>query len=178
MAILNEDLVFARDASEQARRAFVGGLARRLLLPTRTGLFKFTDSAVPSTELFGTISPWWIAAVPIEPGDLDLDRLIEAAGKAGRSVADHARHCFAVMFQWNSLASHSAAHTRVAMVTLSEPVYGFYGRSQRMPDDRVPLAQAGPHRRSPTLPGGAAQLWIPNLSSRHFVQATYHLLPR
>jgi hypothetical protein len=178
MAILNEDLVFGRDAPKSVRDAFVGGVARRLLLPARTGLFKFTDAAVPAAELLGAISPWWISAVPIEPRDLDLDHLIAAAADAGLSVADHARRCFAVMFQWNSLASASAAHTRVVSLVISQPVFGFYGRSQRMPDDRLPLAARGPLPRSPALPGGSAQLWIPNLSSRHFVHVTYRLLPR
>ncbi|MGL4421344.1 MAG: hypothetical protein ACRCZF_11805, partial [Gemmataceae bacterium] len=75
---------------------------------------------------------------------------------------------FAVMFEWNGLSISQLGMARIQRVRLTEPVYGFLGQCQRMPNDAAPLASSG-GAGTGYLPGGGYQLWIPNLTSKSFI---------
>jgi hypothetical protein len=178
MAILNDTVVFHRDAPPDVQRAFIGGNARRVELRSGTKLFKCTGGTVMPSQLFGSVSPWWIACDPLDPSDEGLDQMIAAAHGRNQSFEEYARSRFAVMFQWNTMASSGGAFSRIAKITLMKPAVAFYGRCQRMPDDRLPLHQSAAAGATAVLSGGAGQLWLPNLDANHFIRITFHLLPR
>ncbi|MCC7013016.1 MAG: hypothetical protein IT454_10680 [Planctomycetes bacterium] len=178
MQVLNEELVFHRDVPESDRRAFARGSARRILLPPGSSLFKLSGAAILPRQLHTAISPWWISTKPVDAGDLGVELMIRDAQQQGESFETYIRRRFAVKLEWNSMVSHSAVFTRIVRITLAAPVFAFYGRSQRMTDDRAPLAAPLQAGRSARLAGGGGQIWLPNLTSKHFVHVTFQLLPR
>lgn len=187
MPVLNENLVFHRDAPAGDRRAFVGGTARRRLLVAGTRLFKFTSHDVHSRNRHDAISPWWIAVDPLDASELGLDGMISQARELGQSILDYARERHAVMFEWNAMTGIQGVFVRAPVIRLRESVYGFHGRCQRMTNDRIPLsarsrkviAASSRPAASPTLlRGGGSQLWIPNLRYEQWALAAFHMLPR
>lgn len=183
MPVLNETLAFGKDAPAYVRAAFVGQTARRYLFPQGTRLYKFTAFGFFPVGRDGTgaagaaVSPWWCSVDPI-PGtdDTGLDGLIAAAKAAGVPTVEYARERLAVMFGWNALADTQLGLAKVLRVVLTQPVYGFYGKCQRMPNDRAPL-QKPPAGQPASLAGGAYQIWIPNLTADYFTATGTSLLP-
>lgn len=198
MTVLNENLT-AGDLSPADRRGLGHQLLRRRKLVAGTRLYKFTEFGVFTGRT--SVTPWWAFTEPYTDGPLSdpgLDGHLSIAHALGLAPLAYARRAFAVMFDWNSLASASTGLARVQHATLREDVYGFVAAGAAMPAYEAPGRRASQKeqdaaalfaaRRTPRqqreseamwqakalrdagtlrLPGGAVQVCIKNMTSRH-----------
>jgi hypothetical protein len=146
--ILNHDIQF-NDAPSDVKAAFSGGPPRKLLLASRTELYKFTQYGLFHN---GHVSPWWSSVLPIDRNDTGLEELLERSGRLGTAAADFARARNAVTKQWNSMSG-------LLLAVLTSPVYAFVGRVRHQQYDNRP------EFHNVVFIGGATQLWIPNLTA-------------
>jgi hypothetical protein len=143
---------FERDAPPQVKQAFRGDV-RRILLPARSRLWKWTDY---DRLRPGPVTPWW---APLEPAAIEgfetmpglqaIDRQLRARGGGPRTAL---RHALAVLPEWNSMG-------KLLIVALHLQAFVFAGMAamQQMTDlygDPTPIY----------LAGGFGQLFIPNLT--------------
>src|SRR5262249_26203682 len=101
MAILNETLDFAH-APADVRRAFLGQMARKRLLPTGHELYKFTNP--PLVNFDGSVTPWWSSVAPLNASDPGLSGSLDRAKRLGVAPAEFARAQTAVTLQWNRMS--------------------------------------------------------------------------
>jgi hypothetical protein len=162
-------------ALRAARKAFVNEIATRRLFLAGTELFKLTNRQPFQADRKGNgaidaaESPWWCSVTPISgTDDKGYDGLLAAARKAGVSVSEYARESLAVMFQWNPLEHRQLGWAEVHRIELTQPVYGFHGRTAPQRNDRLPLASLKLPRDQSWLKGGGFQIYIPNLTAKYF----------
>ena len=153
------------DLPEFVRAAFQTRIAKptKDLIPAGTVLYKFNDFRTLHGPSNNSLSPWWS---PYEPYKHDAGwvqkRKIAIAN--GVSVREWGRLTSAVKENWNSLAF-------LLVITRKVPVYGFFGgfaQMARIDAGEASKMKAGEGRGgSRNLPGGATQLYIPNLTADH-----------
>lgn len=137
------------------------------LLPAGTELYKFNgynslakDAVTPATPM----SPWW-SPVRAFKHDAGYGEKVKIAQANGVSLREWGRLTSAIKENWNSL-------DWLLTITLKEPVYGWFGgfkSMDRIDNGATSLRNAGAEGRGAgkKLPGGATQIYIPNLLFRH-----------
>jgi hypothetical protein len=168
------------------KKAFLHGLASHDRIKAGEQLYKFNDwpslaPGDPATEAYRTqiISPWWSPYLPYKADPGWVQRLAMAK-HFGVSIRELGRLTSVIRENWNSLSY-------LAIITLKEPVWGFYGGFQGMArKDLLRKSKqvvngsqvAEKHRAgfkaegssgSKNLPGGggASQFYIPSLTPSH-----------
>ena len=180
--ILNHELNWVqvgamKEQSSLIRDAFREQQAERVLLQLGTELYKFND--VPFlTNREGALSRWWQPYRPLghDPGWLQK---VQLAKFLKVSIIEYGRVTSAVKENWNSLEY-------LLVIALRVPVYAWFGGYAKMA--RLDEGQTSKRNQSskdekrggggwttidksmtgaPSLPGGATQLYIPNLEPHH-----------
>jgi hypothetical protein len=123
----------------------------RRLLGINHKLYKFTSH--PLFGPGGKVTPFWSSVEPIAPGDPGWEEGQRRAAHIDASQVDTARARAAVTRQWNSMQGQIRAR-------LCTPVYAFVGQCSGQRIDAESDANV-------FFIGGAWQLWIPNLTSKH-----------
>jgi len=145
-------------------------------LPVGTELYKFNgyntlarDAVTPDTPM----SPWW-SPVRAFRHDAGLGQKISIAHANGVSLREWGRLTSAIKENWNSL-------DWLLTIVLAEPVYGWFGGFKSM--DRLDhgaqsARNTGLEKRGAgsKLPGGATQIYIPNLEYRHLATHAFTAL--
>jgi hypothetical protein len=154
--ILNEGFRFdGVDAT--VKRAFLRP-PEKLLLATRTHLYKWTDSPLNQG---GQISPWWsfVETTQLPSGVIaDGFRVSEErANRLKRTHREFARSRAAISGQFNNRLS------KLVLIELSVQVWGFAGQASGQPE----FARDQPELGNVFLIGGAYQVWIPGLTLTH-----------
>ena len=150
--------------------AFKSKHAEKVLLTAGTKLYKFNDFNCPARPGSKELSPWWSPYDDYrhDGGWVQRKKLAELLGV---SIREFGRVTSAVKENWNSLQY-------LLIVTLSRPVYAYYGDFAQMPrqdkgqaSKRVTTAPSGggsfmAEGRGATknLPGGGTQFYIPNFT--------------
>jgi len=187
--ILNEDLDWSQvgaivEGKKPIRTAFREQYAQRVLLNLGFELYKFND--VPFlTNREGKLSSWW-AALPsfyARSGlsSKDANRKFLGRGDPNFSIMEYARVTSAIMENWNSLEY-------LLVIALSKPMYAWFGgyasmkrlkageQSKRNFSSKDEKRGGGAQgwtddsktkRKPARLPGGATQLYIPNIEPHH-----------
>jgi len=154
--ILNEGLRF-ETVDAAVKRAFLRP-PEKLLLSTRTHLYKWTDSPLNKG---GHISPWWSFVETTQlPSGVVADGFRtseERAQRIGRTHRDFARSRAAISGQFDNRLSN------LLVIELSVPVWGFAGQASGQPE----FARDQPELANVFLIGGAYQLWIPGPTLTH-----------
>jgi hypothetical protein len=175
---LNESLTFA-DATRTYNGladTFVNGTASRTLLPAGFGLFKFSGYGVIGTRAGAGFSPWWTGVETIPGTDHPgLDGVLAQARQSGMPTVEFARKYYAVKSEWNALGIGQLGMAKILRGHLTQPVYGFVGRCQRMNDEKGPVIQD--QHKMHVLAGGAWQIYIPNLTADFFSPTGMYLVP-
>jgi hypothetical protein len=187
--ILNEDLDWSQvgaivEGKEPIRKAFREQYAQRVLLNLGFELYKFND--VPFlTNREGKLSSWWQPYRPFmhDPGYLQK---VQTANFLGRgdpnfSIMEYARVTSAIKENWNSLEY-------LLVIALGKPMYAWFGgysSMERLEDGQTSKRNFSSKdekrgggaqgwtddsktKRDPArLPGGATQLYIPNIEPHH-----------
>jgi hypothetical protein len=184
MAILNDGLTWAEvgaistgpgtSVADAFQLRF--GNPSKELLPRGTELYKFNgyntlarDALTPNTPM----SPWW-SPLRAFRHDAGLGQKMSIAQANGVSLREWGRLTSAIKENWSSL-------DWLLTIELAEPVYAWFGGFKSM--DRIDagaqssrnsaLEQRGAGSK---LPGGATQLYIPNLAFRHFATHAFTAL--
>jgi hypothetical protein len=153
------------DLPEHARSAFQTrfGLPSKDLLPGGMMLYKFNDFRTLHASGDNSLSPWW-SPYHAYKHDAGWEQKLKIAKANGVSVREWGRLTSAVKENWNSL-------NYLLVITLKTPVYGFFGGFAKMARvDPGAVSKRGPGEArgaSANLPGGATQLYIPNLTADH-----------
>ncbi|MFN3326338.1 MAG: hypothetical protein ACK5AZ_22810 [Bryobacteraceae bacterium] len=170
MPILNDSLTWAAlpdnggQTRAQIHSAFVGGV-EKILLPVDFALCKVHNYPTLSGNMApsAVISGWWTALNRFRD-DTGLHDRVKLAGVLGVSVRELSRVFLAVRENWNSFKY-------LAMITLSQPVYAFYGgvaAQARIDKGQASLVQSGEDRGATAkLPGRGKQIYIPYLTVGH-----------
>ena len=154
--LLNETCRFEA-AAPTVKRAFLR-TPEKIQLHARTQLYKWTNRPLLGNR---GITPWWsfVESTRLPSGALAEGFRVaeERAARLGKPHREFARARAAISDQFDNSMSD------LLVVTLHEAVWGFAGQASGQPefrDDQVEL-------RHVILIGGAWQVWIPNLTSRH-----------
>ena len=154
--ILNEDLRF-ESVGSSVKRAFVR-VPEKIRLAPGQQFYKWT-----SNPLLGGrgITPWWsfVESTRLPSGVIAEGFQVaeQRAARLGKTPRDFARARAAVSGQFGNSMSD------LLVVSLNLSAWGFVGQAsgqREFADDRADL-------RHVFLIGGAWQVWIPNLESRH-----------
>ena len=154
--VLNETFRFEA-AAPTVKRAFLR-TPEKIQLRARAQLYKWTNR-----PLLGPtgITPWWsfVESTRLPSGALAEGFRVaeERAARLGKPHREFARARAAISDQFDNSMSD------LLVVTLNEPVWGFAGQASGQPEFRDDQADL----RHVILIGGAWQVWIPNLTSRH-----------
>lgn len=153
------------DLEDFVRAAFQTkfGMPEKVLLPAGTVLYKFNDFRTLHGPSSNALSPWWSPYNPYkhDAGWVQKEKIAKANGV---SVREWGRLTSAVKENWNSL-------NYLLVINLKVPVYGFFGGFSQM--SRIDVGVASKVRPgemrggSKNLPGGATQIFIPNLTADH-----------
>jgi hypothetical protein len=150
----------------EVQHAFDRGVAKKVLLPAGTPLYKFTDWDMIS-DVYG-VTPWWS---PRKPYDWDpgLDFRLDLAKQAKQHPSELTRQVAAVRTNWNGL-------TNILTVALTRDVWGFWGRVGWQPkfgnfpiehmikfDKVLTELMKGQAPNRIGLPGQAGQFYIPGM---------------
>jgi hypothetical protein len=137
---------------------------QKVELAVGTRLFKFTGH-----NLFeGGTTPWWALEAPnAKLHDPGLDAMLAAARASRRPIGEYVRDAYAVMYEWNSLSQVALGMVRVQYGRLIKPVFAFHGQASAVRGKAPPVAY--PPKDQQSFPGGAYQLYIPNLSNGELV---------
>lgn len=159
---LNSDVQWL-DLPGFVRQAFQTkfGMPLKDLLPSGTMLYKFNDYSTLHGPSSNALSPWW-SPYNAYRHDAGWEQKKKIAEANGVSVREWGRLTSAVKENWNSLSY-------LLVITLSEPVYGFFGgfaQMARIDDGEASKMKPGEGKgKSKNLPGGATQFYIPNLTA-------------
>ncbi|MEK7345403.1 MAG: hypothetical protein AAB176_06895 [Pseudomonadota bacterium] len=139
----------------------------KCLVPALTWLYKFNrykdltgQPQGPDSE----VSPWWSMVDPYQH-DAGLEARLKMANLNG-GIREWARLTSAISENWSTLEF-------LMKIQLAESVYGWFGGFAAMPRlaaGKASLRDASNEdasSRSKFLPGGATQIYIPNLKVRH-----------
>ncbi|MCA9011802.1 MAG: hypothetical protein KDB01_18740 [Planctomycetaceae bacterium] len=133
------------------------------ILQSGTVLYKFNDFPTLHGPSNSNLSPWWSPYAPYKH-DAGWEQKLRMAKSNGVSVREWGRLTSAVKENWNSL-------NYLLVITLGVPAYGFFGGFAQMEriDPGTTSKMGGGERKggSKNLPGGATQLYIPNLTADH-----------
>lgn len=170
--VLNEELPMTlnvhvnwHELPEFVRNAFQTnfGMPTKDLIDPPTVLYKFNDFQTLHSPGNNKLSPWWSPYPPYK-NDAGWEEKKRMAVANGISVREWGRLTSAVKENWNSLQY-------LLVITLKEPVYGFFGgfaQMQRIDPNEASKLKAGEGRGgSRNLPGGGTQFYIPNLTADH-----------
>jgi len=168
--ILNHDLNWIQvgamtEKDSLIRTAFREQQAERVLLKQGTELYKFNDAPF-LTNREGELSRWWQPYRPLkhDPGWLQK---VQLAKLLNVSIMEYGRVTSAIKENWSSLEY-------LLVISLRVPMYAWFGGYAQMA--RLDKGQASKRNHSSinekrgvgsNLPGGATQLFIPNLSPEH-----------
>jgi hypothetical protein len=154
--ILNEGIRF-ESVDATVKRAFLRP-PEKLLLATRTHLYKWTDSPLNQG---GHISPWWSFVETTQlPSGVVADGfrvLEERANRIGRTHREFSRSRAAISGQFDNRLS------KLLLIELSVQVWGFAGQASGQPE----FARNQPELADVFLIGGAYQVWVPGLTPIH-----------
>ena len=184
MAVLNEAMTWAQVGAistgpgTTVADAFqlLFGNPTKELLPAGTELYKFNgyntlarDALTPDTPM----SPWWSPTRAFRH-DAGLVQKMGIAKANGVSLREWGRLTSAIKENWSSL-------DWLLSIELAQPVYAWFGGFKSM--DRSDtgsnsLRNTTIEKRGAgsKLPGGATQLYIPNLAYRHFASYAFTAL--
>ncbi|HRO43105.1 MAG TPA: hypothetical protein PL009_09740 [Flavipsychrobacter sp.] len=139
------------------------GMPRKVLLPAGMIIYKFNDFMTLHGPTSNALSPWW-SPFNAYQHDAGWEQKAKIAKANGVSVREWGRLTSAVKENWNSM-------NYLLVITLKEPVYGFFGgfaQMARVDAGAASKVRPGEQRGgSKNLPGGATQFYIPNLTSDH-----------
>jgi hypothetical protein len=161
--VLNDDLKWD-DIDAEARGAFQTkfGMPTKDTLTPGFLLYKFTDFTRPSAD--GTkLSPWWSPydAYKQDPG---WEMRLRAARSFGVSIREWGRVTSAIKENWNSCAN-------LLVISLNVDACAFFGGFAsmiRLDPGAAGKALPGDKRGATrSLPGGATQFYLPNLTMAH-----------
>lgn len=172
--VLNEKLEF-KDAPPLVKKAF-NGTPDKMYLKETTELYKFTSYPLVSEK--GNVTPWWsfVHAVQL-PNGRKAEGLHEAAERARRidemqrqllsgaqrtrcSVRTYERARLAVSEEFNNSMRNYLS------IALQQGVWGFVGIAA------FQKAFKDPEFSNVLYIGGKIQLWLPNLTEKHFVKSS------
>ena len=156
----------------QYRRKFTDMVVKRVVLPSGTRLFKFTEWDIWNG---GPPSEWWALrdAQPIL-GAEGYAAFVRRAEQERVPLREFARRRFAVMWNWNGLGSRTSGMARVQFAHLACAVPAFHGRCAPV---RQPLAVAGDERPDVVYEGGDHQVHLPCMSNRELQGSAIHMIP-
>jgi hypothetical protein len=163
---LNHDVGW-NDLEPFVRSAFQTkfGMPEKVLLPAGTVLYKFNDFRTLHGPNGNGLSPWW-SPYNSYKHDAGWEQKAKIAKANGVSVREWGRLTSAVKENWNSL-------NYLLIITLKDSVYGFFGgfsQMARIDAGAASKVKAGEARGAgKNLPGGATQIFIPNLTSDHVI---------
>jgi hypothetical protein len=162
--ILNQDVQFG-GLPPYVQAAFQTKISTptKDLIPMGMRLYKFNDFMTLHGPDNNNLSPWWS---PYEPykHDAGWEQKVKIARANGISVREWGRLTSAVKENWNSLSF-------LLEITLKVPVFGFFGGFAQM--ERIDAGTKSKmgigegKGQSKSLPGGATQFYIPNLTADH-----------
>jgi hypothetical protein len=137
---------------QQVKGAFLG-VPEKLLLRQGERLYKYTDQTSLPPE---KITPWWsfVESRRLRSG-LQADGLLrtkELAGRLDRSHRDYQQVRAAISERFNN------SMRNLIFAELRVPVWAFAGRASGQPEFKSAALS------NVFLIGGAAQVWIPNLT--------------
>ena len=137
------------------------GMPSKDRLAPGTILYKFNDFKSLHGPADNKLSPWW-SPYHAYKHDAGWEQKKKIAIANGVSVREWGRLTSAVKENWNSL-------NYLLVITLKVPVWGFFGgfaQMQRIDAGQASKVKAGEGRGgSKNLPGGATQIYIPNLTA-------------
>lgn len=146
---------------------------RKVLIPAGTSLCKFTQYDTFPGGSRG-VSPWWAFEHPGPSGDRGIDAVLAEARRSDRPIAEFLRDVYAVMFAWNAMGLSQSGLLRLVLIETKVDVYGFHGPTQRVFGKAPPLKS--PAQADTRFPGGAFQLYVPNLGGEHVIERRIQLL--
>jgi hypothetical protein len=158
---LNEDLRF-EDVDPQVRRAFLRA-PEKCPISAGARLYKWTNRPWVGMT---TITPWWsfVETTRLPSGSLAAGfRASETrAARLSETHREFAKARAAISDRFGNTMAN------LLVVRVNEPVWGFAGQASGQPA----FAEDDIDRRNVVLIGGAWQIWIPNLTTRHLSLAS------
>jgi hypothetical protein len=150
MPLLNETVSFA-DLRPEVRGSFSAGLAKKVLLPAGTSLFRFSGH--------NGISPVWAETS-------QLSSVLLGAKASGKRLDEYIREKLAVLRLWNP------GMTYLIVAELIQPVWGFRGLIEKQNEAAAYMSNRSPlYKKKFTKPvffsGGIGQVQIPGLNQAH-----------
>tara|TARA_B110000879_G_C10942237_1_gene420316 strand:+ start:98 stop:646 length:549 start_codon:yes stop_codon:yes gene_type:complete len=173
VAAINEDLTWltvgAMDTGNgPVRDAFIDG--KMVILKERFKLYKFnTDASLTPNKTTGIVTPWWSAynAYDVDPG---WQAKLNMASSLGTSIRELGRVTSAISEDWSSCGF-------LSIIELTVPIKVAYGRFKHQKRNQGGTSKIldGERRgrgKTPNLPGGGRQFYIPNLKTIHFGESS------
>lgn len=150
--ILNESMRF-EDAEASVRKAFLR-VPDKMLLAQGVQLYKWTNRPLGGKP----ITAWWsfVETTRLPSGTVadGFRTSEERARRIGRTHREFARARAAISGQYTNTMDN------LVLVQLKVPAWGFAGYCNGQPE----FAEDQPDLKHVVLIGGAAQVWIPNLT--------------
>ena len=162
--VLNDTVQFT-DIDPTARAAFQTkfGMPTKDRLGTGFRLYKFNNFSTLHAPGNNALSPWWSPydAYKHDPG---WDMRLRMAKANGVSIREWGRLTSAIKENWNSMQY-------LLVIALKVEAFGFFGGFSsmvRIDPGAAGLMKPGEQKgAAKSLPGGATQFYIPNLTADH-----------
>lgn len=154
---------------------FRNGRYEKIRVESGSLLGKFTHHALfpddPAKSPY--VSPWWAFMHP-RGSDPGVSKFLASLRARGTPLPPAVRNAYSVMLSWNDLIDSHNGLLRLQLIRTTNPLFAFYGVAAPI-SDCPPLFHPRP-KDIVRYTGGATQLCIPNLTSKHFVGAGYALV--